>query len=128
MVDIRDIGEAAAKELLRREQVDTPLPHDTYELVGPYVLPGEKIAALSSDVLGRPIGYAGNDLDALEQRLKAFGPACLAYDMRLMMNRYQLDGAVATEAELVRLTTLLGHTPRSYRHFAVEAAATWAAA
>ncbi|WP_010186296.1 NmrA/HSCARG family protein [Sphingomonas sp. PAMC 26605] len=128
MVDIRDIGEAAAKELLRREQADTPLPHETYELVGPDVLTAETIAALWSDVLGRPIGYAGNDLDALEQRLKAFGPAWLAYDMRLMMHRYQQDGAVATEAEIARLTTLLGHAPRSYRDFAVAAAATWAAA
>lgn len=128
MVDIRDIGEAAAKELLRREQSDTPLPHETYELVGPDVLTGETISALWSDVLGRPIGYAGNDLDALEQRLKAFGPAWLAYDMRLMMRRFQQDGAVATEAEIARLTTLLGHTPRSYRDFAVAAAADWTAA
>jgi uncharacterized protein YbjT (DUF2867 family) len=128
MVDIRDIGEAAAKELLRREQADAPLPHETYELVGPDILTAEKISALWSDVLGRPIGYAGNDLDALEQRLKAFGPAWLAYDMRLMMRRYQQDGAIANEAEIIRLATLLGHTPRSYRDFAVEAAAMWAAA
>ena len=128
MVDIRDIGEAAAKELLRRERAASPLPHETYELVGPDVLTGEALAALWSDVLGRPIGYAGNDLDALEQRLKAIGPTWLAYDMRLMMNRYQQDGAIATDAEIARLTTLLGHAPRSYRDFAEGAAAAWAAA
>ena len=127
MVDIRDIGEAAAKELLRREQSSVPLPRETYELVGPDVLTDETITALWSAVLDRSIGYAGNDLDALEQRLKAFGPAWLAYDMRLMMRRYQQDGAVATEAEIARLTTLLGHTPRSYRDFAVAAAANWTA-
>jgi uncharacterized protein YbjT (DUF2867 family) len=128
MVDIRDIGEAAAKELLRRERADGPLPHETYELVGPDALTGTSIAALWSDVLGRPIGYAGNDLDALEQRLKSFGPAWLAYDMRLMMHRYQQDGAIATDGEILRLATLLGHAPRSYRDFAKAAVASWAAA
>ena len=127
MVDIRDIGEAAAKELLRRERADAPLPQETYELVGPDVLTGTTISALWSDVLGRPIGYAGNDLDALEQRLKSFGPAWLAYDMRLMMYRYQQDGAIATDGEIARLATLLGHAPRSYRDFAKAAAAGWAA-
>lgn len=128
MVDIRDIGEAAAKELLRRERADAPLPHETYELVGPDVLTGTTISALWSEVLGRAIRYAGDDLDALEQRLKAFGPAWLAYDMRLMMQRYQQDGATATAAEIARLTSLLGHAPRSYRAFAEGAAADWAAA
>jgi uncharacterized protein YbjT (DUF2867 family) len=126
MVDIRDIGEAAAKELLRRERADAALPHETYEQVGPDALTGETISALWSDVLGRPISFAGNDLDALEQRLKAFGPAWLAYDMRLMMRRYQQDGAIATDAETARLTNLLGHAPRSYRAFAEDAAAAWA--
>ncbi|TPG52007.1 SDR family oxidoreductase [Sphingomonas glacialis] len=128
MVDVRDIGEAAANELLRRERADAPRPHATYELVGPDVLTADTISALWSDVLERPIGYVGNDLEALEQRLKAFGPAWLAYDMRLMMRRYQEDGAIATDAEIARLTALLGHAPRSYRDFAEGAAATWAAA
>jgi uncharacterized protein YbjT (DUF2867 family) len=128
MVDIRDIGEAAANELLRREQADVPLPHETYELVGPDVLTAETISALWGEVLGRSIGYAGSDLDALEERLRTFGPAWLAYDMRLMMRRYQHDGAIATDAEIARLTTLLGHAPRSYRDFAKDAAAVWAAA
>ena len=126
MVDIRDIGEAAAKELLRREQSSVPLPRETYELVGPDVLTDETITALWSAVLDRSIGYAGNDLDALEQRLKAFGPAWLAYDMRLMMQRYQQDGAIATDEDIARLTTLLGHPPRSYRDFATVTAAAWA--
>jgi hypothetical protein len=50
----------------------------------------------------------------------------IAYDMRLMMGRYQQDGAVASKAEIERLATLLGRQPRSYRDFAVAMAATWA--
>lgn len=125
MVDIRDIGEAAAKELLRRERANAPLPRTIYELVGPDALTGETLAALWSEILGRPIAYAGDDLEGLEQRLKNFGPAWLAYDMKLMMRRYQEDGAVATDEGLDRLTALLGHAPRSYRDFAEAAAAAW---
>jgi hypothetical protein len=47
--------------------------------------------------------------------------------MRLMMYRYQQDGAIATDGEIARLATLLGHAPRSYRDFAKAAAAGWAA-
>jgi uncharacterized protein YbjT (DUF2867 family) len=92
MVDVRDIGEAAAKELLRREQARARLPREIYELVGPDAPTGEKLAALWSDVLDRPIRYGGDDLETLERRLKAFGPPWLAYDMKLMMRRYREDG------------------------------------
>jgi hypothetical protein len=43
-----------------------------------------------------------------------------------MLRRYQTDGAVATAADLSRLTRLLGRPPRSYRDFAKNAAAQWA--
>jgi len=128
MVDIRDIGEAAAAELLRREQASTPLPHETYELVGPDALTGADLAALWSEVLGRAIRYGGDDLDLFEQRLKGFGPAWLAYDMKLMMRRYQNDGAMASDRDIARFTDLLGHAPRSYREFAKAVAASWAQA
>ena len=126
MVDVRDIGEAAANELLRREQASAPQPREVYDLVGPDALTGETLVALWSDVLDRPIRYAGDDLEGLEQRLKAFGPGWLAYDMKLMMRRYQEDGAVATAEDVARLSGLLGHPPRSYRGFATAAASAWA--
>ncbi|GBQ26973.1 hypothetical protein AA12717_2520 [Gluconacetobacter sacchari DSM 12717] len=55
MVDIRDIGEAAAIELVRREQAAAPLGRETYALVGPDGLTGETIAATWSAALGRAI-------------------------------------------------------------------------
>jgi uncharacterized protein YbjT (DUF2867 family) len=125
MVDIRDIGEAAAKELLRRERASAPLPREIYELVGPDSLSGEDMANIWSKALGRSIRYGGNDLDAMENRMKTMAPAWLAYDMRLMLSRYQSDGAVATSGQLAKLTQLLGHAPRSYADFARDAAAQW---
>lgn len=126
MVDVRDIGEAAARELLRRERAADRLPRETYELVGPEAITSESVASIWADVLGRAVRYGGDDLDLLEQRMKAVAPGWLAYDMRLMMNRYQQDGAVASKAEIDHLAALLGRQPRSYRDFAVETAAAWA--
>lgn len=126
MVDVRDIGEAAALELLRRERAARPQPRETYELVGPDAITAESAAAIWSEALGRPVQYAGNDLDALEQRMRSFAPGWLAYDMRLMFSRYQSDGAVALDSEVERLEALLGRRPRGYREFAKEMAAQWA--
>jgi uncharacterized protein YbjT (DUF2867 family) len=126
MVDIRDIGEAAAIELVRRERSPAPLGHEIYALVGPDSLTGEVIAGIWSDALGRAVRYGGDDLDALEQRLKTMLPAWYALDLRLMFSRYQTDGAVATADDIARLTKLLGRAPRSYRAFARDAASQWA--
>ena len=126
MVDIRDIGEAAAIELARREQAPGPLPRETYALVGPDSLTGDAIAAIWSEALGRAIRYGGDDLNAMEQRMKTMLPGWHALDLRLMFSRYQTDGAVASADELARLTALLGRAPRSYGSFAKDAAAQWA--
>jgi uncharacterized protein YbjT (DUF2867 family) len=126
MVDIRDIGEAAANELVRRERSVTPLPRETYTLVGPDALTGEGIASIWSQALGSTVRYGGDDLLRIEQRLKSTMPDWHALDLRLMFGRYQRDGAVATADQLARLTALLGHAPRSYRDFAKDSAAQWA--
>ena len=61
MVDVRDIAEVAAIELIRREQAAGPLPLERINLVGPDTLTGADVAAIWSDVLGRPIAYPGED-------------------------------------------------------------------
>jgi uncharacterized protein YbjT (DUF2867 family) len=126
MVDIRDIGEATARELLRRESASGPLPFEVYDLVGPDALNADSMVAIWADVLHRPIRYVGDDLDPFEARLKAFAPPWFAYDMRLMMHRYQQDGAVASSAQLERFASLLGRKPRTYRDFAANAGQAWA--
>jgi uncharacterized protein YbjT (DUF2867 family) len=127
MVDIRDIGEAAAAELLRRERAPGALPRETYDLVGPDALSGADLAKIWSGALDRPVAYAGDALDGMEQGLKAFAPAWYVYDLVLMMRRYQSEGAVATPADVARFTALLGHPPRSYAAFAREMARDWQA-
>jgi uncharacterized protein YbjT (DUF2867 family) len=125
MVDVGDIAEAAAIELLRRERADRPLPIEIYEVCGPDILTGAAIADIWSDILDRDVRYGGGDLDAFENQMRANAPGWKAFDMRQMFRRYQEDGAPASAADVERLTGLLGRPPRPYREFAIETAAAW---
>ena len=118
MIDARDIAEIAALELLRREQSEEPLALDRINLVGPQTLTGTDIAAIWSDVLARPISYSGDNAEAFEQNLKQVLPAWMAYDMRLMGERFFTDGMLPEAGDVERLTALLGRPLRSYRDFA----------
>ena len=120
MVDTRDIGEVAAIELIRREQAPGKLPIETINLVGPDTLTGSDVAAIWSDVLGRPIAYGGDDPTAFEQNLASFMPKWMAYEMRLMAERYVSDGMIPEAGDVARLTAILGRPLHSYRSFANE--------
>ncbi|WP_017959450.1 SDR family oxidoreductase [Rhizobium leguminosarum] len=124
MIDVRDIAEIAALELLRREQAAEPLALDRINLVGPETLTGAGIAAIWSDVLARPIAYGGDNTEGFEQNLKQFMPAWAAYDMRLMGERFLTDGMLPETGDRERLTKLLGRPLRSYRAFASETVAS----
>ncbi|MBB4443400.1 MULTISPECIES: SDR family oxidoreductase [Rhizobium] len=124
MIDVRDIAEIAALELLRRQQAAEPLALERINLVGPETLTGTDIAAIWSDVLARPIHYGGDNTEGFEQNLKQFMPAWMAYDMRLMGERFITDGMLPEASDVERLTKLLGRPLRSYRAFAAETAAS----
>jgi uncharacterized protein YbjT (DUF2867 family) len=124
MIDARDIGEVAAIELIRREQSATPLPLDRINLVGPDVLTGTDVAGIWSEVLGRPIAYPGDDTAGFEKNLRQFMPSWMAFDMRLMSERFLTDGMIPEPGTAARLTALLGRPLRSYRDFASETVAS----
>jgi uncharacterized protein YbjT (DUF2867 family) len=115
MIDARDVAEVAAIELIRREQSSTALPIDTINVVGPDTLTGADAAAIWSDVLGRTITFPGNDTAAFEQNLRQFMPSWMAFDMRLMAERFLTEGMVPDTGDVERLTKLLGRPLRSYR-------------
>lgn len=58
--------------------------------------------------------------------MKATMPAWHALDLRLMIARYQSDGAAASADDVAQFTALLGRPPRSYAAFAKDAAMQWA--
>ncbi len=120
MIDARDIGEIAAIELVRREKSATPLPLERINLVGPDNLTGAKAAAIWSKMLGRPIAYPGDDTAGFEKNLRQFMPGWMAFDMRLMSERFLTDGMIPEAGDVERLTALLGRPLRSYRDFVAE--------
>lgn len=117
MVDVRDIAEVAAIELLRRERASEPLPLARINLVGPDTLTGEAVAALWSAALGRPVAYGGDDTAGFETNLRNAMPHWMAYDMRLMAERFLTDGMVPEAGDVERLVQLLGRPLHSYRDF-----------
>lgn len=118
MVDTRDIAEVAAIELLRREQAPGKLPLQTINLVGPDTLTGTSVAAIWSGLLGRPVVYGGDDPSGFEQNLATFMPNWMAYEMRLMAERYVADGMIPETGDVERLTAMLGRPLHNYRDFA----------
>jgi uncharacterized protein YbjT (DUF2867 family) len=118
MIDVRDIGEIAAIELMRREKATGPLPLEHINLVGPDTLTGSDVAAIWSRVLKRSIAYGGDDTAGFERNLKKFMPNWMAFDMRLMSERFLTDGMIPEGGDVERLTRLLGRRLRSYHDFA----------
>jgi uncharacterized protein YbjT (DUF2867 family) len=124
MIDARDIGEIAAIELMGREQAAAPLPLHRISLVGPETLTGAGVAAIWSDVLGRPVAYGGDDTAGFERNLRQFMPGWMAFDMRLMAERFLTEGMLPEAGDVERLTTLLGRPLHTYRDFAAGIAAS----
>jgi uncharacterized protein YbjT (DUF2867 family) len=124
MVDTRDIAEIAAIELIRREKATGKLALERINVVGPDTLTGADVAAIWSKVLKRPIAYGGDDPRGFEQNLRKFMPSWMAFDMRLMSERFLSDGMIPDAGDVGRLTALLGRPLRSYHDFAAEVAAS----
>ena len=120
MVDARDIAEVAAIELIRRDQAPATLPVETMNLVGPDTLTGADAAAIWSEALGRTVVYGGDDPAAFEQNTANFMPKWMAYEMRLMAERFVSDGMLPDAGDAERLTRMLGRPLRSYRGFLAE--------
>jgi uncharacterized protein YbjT (DUF2867 family) len=119
-VDVRDIGEMAAIAL-------TTDGHDgkTYNVVGPEALTGVACADAWSRALGRPIAYAGDDLDAWEQMFLQYLPAWMVFDFRVMYDFFQEKGLRGTAEDVRVQTEILGHPPRSFDAFVAETAGQW---
>jgi uncharacterized protein YbjT (DUF2867 family) len=119
-VDTRDIAEAAAIALTSDGHLGK-----TYNLNGPEILSGKKVASIWSGLLGREIGYPGEDLDSFEEQMRKSAPSWSAFDIRMMFQGYLERGFVAEDADVETLTRLLGHPPRRYEDFARETVEAW---
>jgi uncharacterized protein YbjT (DUF2867 family) len=119
-VDTRDIAEAAAISLTSEGHLGR-----TYNLNGPEVLSGAKVASIWSELLGKEVRYPGEDLDAFEVQMRKSAPAWSAFDIRMMFQGYLERGFAAEDGDVEILTKLLGHAPRRYEEFAAETVHEW---
>jgi uncharacterized protein YbjT (DUF2867 family) len=119
-VDIRDIAEAAAITLTSDGHYGK-----AYNVNGPEILSGPKIASIWSGLLGKEIRYAGDDMDAFEVQMRKQAPSWSAFDFRMMFQGYLERGFVAGPGDLEILTKLLGHSPRRYEDFARQTTLAW---
>ncbi len=125
MVDIRDIADVAALELLKRDSAADRLPRDLIDISGPEVLTANSIASIWTDVLGKPISYAGDDLDIFEKSQREHVAPAMALDISLMFKGWQKIGILPMPGAIERLTAMLERPLRTYRAFAEETAAQW---
>ena len=119
-VDIRDIAEAAAIALTSDGHFGK-----TYNLNGPDVLSGPKMASIWSRLLGKEVRFPGDDMDVFEEQMRKRVPSWSAFDIRMMFQGYLERGFVAEAGDIETLTQLLGHPPRRYEDFAAETAVNW---
>jgi uncharacterized protein YbjT (DUF2867 family) len=119
-VDIRDIAEAEAIVLTSERHFGK-----TYNLNGPEVLSGPRMASIWSELLGKEIHYSGDDMDVFEEQMRKRVPSWSAFDIRMMFQGYLERGFVAEAGDVETLTSLLGHAPRRYEDFARETALNW---
>jgi len=119
-VDIRDIAEATATTLMSDKHFG-----QTYNVNGPAILSGPKAASIWSEVLGKEITYAGDNLDMFEEQMRQHAPSWAAFDIRMMFQGYLERGFVAEDGDAATLAKLLGHEPRTYEDFARETALGW---
>jgi uncharacterized protein YbjT (DUF2867 family) len=119
-VDTRDIAEAAAIALTSDGQLGK-----TYNLNGPEVISGAKVASIWSGLLGKEIRYSGEDLEAFEEQMRKSAPSWSAFDIRMMFQGYLERGFAAEDGDVETLTNLLGHPPRRYEEFARETVQEW---
>ncbi|MCL4814941.1 MAG: NmrA family NAD(P)-binding protein [Vicinamibacteraceae bacterium] len=119
-VDVRDVADAAVAALTTDGHAG-----ETYALHGPANWTGDSTARAWSEALGRPVRYAGDDLDAWEQQAVTMLPPWMAYDFRMMYAYFQEHGLAATPSDMARAESLMGHAPRRFEDFAAETAAAW---
>ncbi len=105
-IDVADVARAAVRALTNDRWNGQAVP-----LCGPEKLTGPIIAHHWSEVIGRPIAYAGDDIEpfvaAMRQQIADFTD-WMANDFRLMMQVTQRHGCPATDEDRAKTQAIVG--------------------
>lgn len=111
-VDAEDIAEAIVRALTNPD-----LRGERYPLAGPEALTGDAVADCYTRALGRPVRYAGDDLDTWAQQARQGLPHWLVADLVTMYRFFQIRGLAATETEMQQQARILGREPSRFQDF-----------
>ncbi|WP_028048237.1 SDR family oxidoreductase [Cellulomonas sp. URHD0024] len=120
-VDLRDVGEIAARAL-----IDPAFPAGAYGLVGPASVSGVEAAATWSRVLHRPVAYDGDRPDRPDVLARHLDGPKLA-DYRRSYAFLGKHGVPTSRRDVAATTDLLGRPPRDYEAFVRDTARRWGA-
>ena len=117
-IDTRDVGYAMAQSVLTDAQGE-------FRVFGPETLSGDRVAEIYTKILGKPVKYAGNDLERWAEMKKDAFPPWSLNALRNMYSYSQLIGMKPEpgEAQCKLLPTDL----RKFEVFAAEMKAAWGA-
>ncbi|ROR73852.1 SDR family oxidoreductase [Bogoriella caseilytica] len=119
-VDCRDVGEAAARGLLRE------LDPGVFPMVGPEPrITGPGAAELWQAALGREVSYVGDELRTWEQAIGERMAPAMREDFRRTYELIQRFAPRGSAGQRARTTAALGRPPTSYADYAHDAAARW---
>ena len=119
-VDVRDIADAAVNALTQPGHAGK-----RYPLIGPDTLTGRAVADTYSRHLGRTIRYAGNDLAAWEAQALKTMPEWHVHDVKIMYQRFQRHGLVASKEDFAEQAKILGRPPRPFDAYVLEVTTDW---
>jgi uncharacterized protein YbjT (DUF2867 family) len=120
-VDARDAALALVNVAL------DPAVRGRHPVVGPDRLTGDGTAEVWRRCLGRPVRYAGDDLDQWAAEAAGALPPWMIEDLAVMYGAFQERGLAAPDADHVVTRRVLAQEPRRFEDFARETAALWSA-
>jgi uncharacterized protein YbjT (DUF2867 family) len=115
-IDTRDVGYAMAEAVLTKAEGE-------FRVFGPEILSGDKVAAIYTKVLGKPVKYLGNDLDQWAKFKDGAFPPWSLNALRNMYAYSQVTGMVPEPGEAQ--CKLLPAKPRTFESFVNELKAAW---
>ncbi|MGY1836367.1 SDR family oxidoreductase [Blastococcus sp. SYSU DS0510] len=121
-VDLRDVGEAAARAL-----VDGDVAPGSYDVAGPRSVGGRESAAVWAEALGRPVVYLGDDDEVMVRTFTRYldGPRLADWTASFRVLRRI---SMPTSRRGLRTTRqLLGREPRSFETYVHDTVAAWRA-
>lgn len=119
-IDVRDIADAAVRAL-----TTDGFSGRRFRLDGGEPISGPDCAAAWSAALGRPVVYAGDDLDRFRTTFAPHLPDWLVDDLAAMYGHFQHGDAPSTADDQAETLEILCRPQRRYADYVHETAARW---